>query len=134
MRDAGVEIAFHSHTQRNLASLPLQELTNDLSAGLFIFERELGCRPKFLALPYGGYDTATPAVLSTLRGFDLEFILATHVGRALLPGDQLLFPRLLVYQQDNLATFQHKLFGGYDWLRPLTRLIHLTRLDSSHRY
>ena len=134
MRDAGVEIAFHSHTHRNLALFPPQELTNDLSTGLFIFERELGYRPKFLALPYGGYETCTPTVLETLKGFGVEFVFTTHLGRALLPCNQLLFPRLVVYQQDDLTTFQHKLFGGYDWLEPLYRLIHLTGLDRSHRY
>jgi peptidoglycan/xylan/chitin deacetylase (PgdA/CDA1 family) len=134
MRDEGVEIALHSHTHPDFALLAPQELAQEIATGIKIFTKELGYRPKFFALPYGGYYTSRPAVLEILRGFGLEFIFSTHIGRPRLPCPRPVFPRLQVLQQDDLAVFQRKLDGGYDWLGPIHCLIQLAGLDRSHRY
>jgi peptidoglycan/xylan/chitin deacetylase (PgdA/CDA1 family) len=134
MRDDGVEIALHSHAHRDFALLDPRELAQEITTGIDIFTKELGYRPKFFALPYGGYYTSTPAVLEILKGFGLEFIFSTHIGRPRLPCPRLVFPRLQILQQDDLAVFQRKLDGGYDWLGPIYRLIQLTGLDRPHRY
>lgn len=122
MKDGGVHFGCHSHSHRNLVLLTAGELAADLARGLERFERRWGYRPRFFALPYGWHDDYTPETITTLRQFNLEFIFGTHLGRARLPCHQSVLPRLGVYQSDDLATFQRKLFGAYDWLDPI-RLI-----------
>lgn len=124
MKEAGVEIALHSHAHGDFALLPPQELADDIATGLNIFESNLGYRPQGFALPYGGYHTFTLPILEILQGFGLEFIFSTQIGRPRLPHQRRVFPRLLVYQQDNLTNFQHKLYGAYDWLGKILRLEH----------
>jgi peptidoglycan/xylan/chitin deacetylase (PgdA/CDA1 family) len=129
MKGAGVHFGFHSHFHRNLAHLPSGDLAADLAGGLEMFERRWGYRPKFFAIPYGWYDAYTPETITVLRQLNLEIILGTHFGRARLPCRQPVLPRLPIYQSDDLATFQRKLFGAYDWLGPL-HLIQHKMLDS----
>jgi len=128
MQHSGVEIGFHSHRHRKLALLPPEEIATDIATGLEVFARELGYRPKFFALPYGWYDSYTPEVIRTLQRFNLQLIFATHLDRAPLPSDAWIFPRIVVLQQDNLATFQRKLFGAHDWPAHLRRLKNLTQV------
>jgi peptidoglycan/xylan/chitin deacetylase (PgdA/CDA1 family) len=122
MQDAGVHLGFHSHHHRILALQPPAEIAADVANGLKLFERRLGHRPRFFALPYGWYDSYTPATITALRQLNLEFIFGTHLGRARLPCNLPVLPRLLIYQSDDLATFQRKLAGAYDWLEPWRRM------------
>lgn len=124
MRAAGVQIGFHSHSHRNLALLTPEELGSDIATGLAILERELGERPGCFALPYGWYDSYNPEVLAVLKNFGLDLIFAAHPGRFQPPAAEPVCPRLTIYQDDSLATFQRKIFGGYDWLEPILRLKH----------
>jgi peptidoglycan/xylan/chitin deacetylase (PgdA/CDA1 family) len=119
MRDAGVHFGFHGHSHRNLALLPAGDLAADLAVGLEMFERSWGYRPQSFAIPYGSSDSYTSETVSVLRQFNLECIFGTHPGRAWLPCHQPVLPRLGIYQSDDLATFQRKLFGAYDWLDPI---------------
>lgn len=128
MRESGTQIGFHSHRHRRLPLLTQEELVNDITTGLGVFESNLGYRPRFFALPYGGYDSYNSQVIAALQGFALDFIFTTHSGRARIPSAQTIFPRFLVYQQDNLVLFQRKILGGYDWLGPIEWLEHLTRV------
>lgn len=122
MQAAGTHFGFHSHSHRNLALQPLAEIAADIANGLELFERRLGYRPRFFALPYGWYDAYTRETITTLRQFNLEFIFGTHLGRARLPCAPSVLPRLSIYQSDDLATFQRKLTGAYDWLEPLRKI------------
>jgi peptidoglycan/xylan/chitin deacetylase (PgdA/CDA1 family) len=116
MRDAGVEIGFHSHGHRNLARLTPVELAEDIDTGVAIFQKRLGNRPAFFALPYGCYGSYSSEVTAFLRRFEPEVIFSTHMGRARLPSDRLIFPRHCVHQADNLDAFHRKLLGAYDWV------------------
>lgn len=122
MKDAGVHFGFHSHSHRNLALLPPGDLAADLAGGLEMFERRWGYRPPFFAIPYGWYEDYTPETITTLGQLNLEFIFGTHLGRARLPCHQLVLPRLVINQSDELGTFKRKLFGAYDWLEPTRRI------------
>jgi peptidoglycan/xylan/chitin deacetylase (PgdA/CDA1 family) len=124
MRDAGVHFGFHSHSHRNLALLSPKDLAADLAGGLEMFERRWGCRPPFFAIPYGWYDDYTPETITTLGQLPMECIFGTHFGRARLPCHQSVLPRLVIHQSDDLACFQRKLFGAYDWIEPLRRIKH----------
>jgi peptidoglycan/xylan/chitin deacetylase (PgdA/CDA1 family) len=128
MQDSGVEIGFHGHGHRNMASLTAEEITADIAAGITVFERQLGYRPQFFAFPYGGYDSYNPEVVGVIRRFGLDFMFAAHLGRARFPSAPTVLPRLPIYQEDNLAVFQRKIFGGYDWVGQIQRLEHLMRL------
>jgi peptidoglycan/xylan/chitin deacetylase (PgdA/CDA1 family) len=124
MKDAGVHFGFHSHSHRNLALLPPKDLAADLAGSLEMFERRWGYRPRFFALPYGWYDDYTPETKTILRQLNLEFIFGTHRGLARLPCRQSVLPRLGICQSDDLASFQRKLFGAYDWLGLLSLIKH----------
>ncbi len=127
MKEAGVQIGFHSHSHRNLALLTPGEMVNDIATGVSIWERELGDRPKFFALPYGWYDSYTPEVIAILKNFGLELIFTAHLGRFHRFGDQPVCPRISIYQEDNLEVFQRKLLGAYDWLGQIQRGEHMMR-------
>jgi peptidoglycan/xylan/chitin deacetylase (PgdA/CDA1 family) len=115
MQDSGVQIGFHSHNHRNMALLTPQELVTDTISGLGVMERELGQRPRFFAFPYGFYQHYTPQVISSLTSLGIDLIFAAHPGLTKLPSRQLLFPRIAILQQDDLATFRQKIWGAYDW-------------------
>ena len=122
MQASGVSLGFHGHHHRLLARPSPAELTADISAGLAVFEKELGYRPKFFALPYGWSDSYNREVIRALQKFDFDFIFTTHLGRVRLPFNRSTCPRIVIWQQDDLATFQRKLYGAYDWLEKMRRL------------
>lgn len=119
MWQLGVSLGLHGHTHRNLAFLSSQEIMAEIVAGLEVFQKRLDLRPRFLALPYGGYESNLPEIANLLQNFGLRFIFTTVLGRASIPSLFPLFPRLLIYQQDSLEVFQRKVFGAYDWLERL---------------
>ena len=127
MQDAGVNIGFHSHSHHRLASLTSQELIADTTAGLAIMERELGQRPRFFSLPYGGYNDYNPRVISVLKSLGLDLIFVAHPGRVRLPSRQPVFPRIQISQQDNLATFRQKIWGVYDWWGEYLQIKHVIK-------
>jgi len=122
MQESGVQIGLHSYSHRNLALLKPEEIVADIGTGLAIMERELGQRPKYFALPYGWYDHYTSEIISILQSFSLELIFAAHLGRARLPSTQPVVPRILISHQDDMAIFQQKLFGAYDYWEQTRRM------------
>ena len=116
MRQDGVQLGLHSHSHRRFELLTPQEIVADIRRALEVFHQALGFRPSFFALPYGVYESAAPHIISLLQGLHLPFIFTTKLGRAVVPSDNGVFPRIVIHQQDNLAGFQRKLFGAYDWL------------------
>lgn len=121
MKESGVQIGFHSHSHRNLALLSPEELATDIETGLSILQRELGYRPGCFALPYGWYDSYNSEVISILKNFGMHTIFACHLGKFQTPATQPAYPRLSIYQEDDLSVFQRKLLGAYDWLARLER-------------
>jgi peptidoglycan/xylan/chitin deacetylase (PgdA/CDA1 family) len=121
MHESGVEIGFHSHSHRNLALLSPAELATDIATGLLILQRELGYRPGCFALPYGWYDSYNSEVISILRNYGMPTIFSCHLGRSQISAPQPAYPRLTIYQEDDLSVFQRKLWGAYDWLARLER-------------
>jgi len=124
MQAAGVQHGFHSHSHRNLALLTPDALGEDIGAGLAVMERELGQRPRYFALPYGFYHDYTPAIIDTLKHFQLELIFGTHYGRAQLPSTRQVFPRISITAGDDMMIFQQKIFGMYDWFESVQTLSH----------
>ena len=123
----GVQIGFHSHRHQNLALLPPEALQADIDAGLRVFEKQLGLRPRCFALPYGGYDSYTEDVIRRVRESGFDLIFSTHPGRARLPSEGYIFPRLEIFQRDSLAAFQRKLSGAWDWWGKVRRINYLAR-------
>jgi peptidoglycan/xylan/chitin deacetylase (PgdA/CDA1 family) len=121
MHDSGVQMGFHSHSHRNLALLPPSELATDIATGLLILQRELGYRPGCFALPYGWYDSYNSEVLSILKNFGIHTVFACHLGSSRTHMPQPAYPRLTIYQEDDLDVFQRKLHGAYDWLARVER-------------
>jgi len=117
MINCGIEIGFHSHLHHNYAFLRPDEISRDVATGLGALKQHLGCRSKFIALPYGGYESYIHKIAPILKSHDLDFVFTNRFGRALLPAEQMVFPRMSVHQRDNLFIFHRKLLGAYDWLK-----------------
>jgi peptidoglycan/xylan/chitin deacetylase (PgdA/CDA1 family) len=122
MKNAGAGIGFHSHYHRNLALLTPKEIVDDITTGQGIFKRRIGYEPREFALPYGGYEEYTLKTLAILRHLSMELIFTTNLGRVRLPSNQHVFSRIVVYPQDDLATFKRKLLGAYDWLESIQQI------------
>ncbi len=130
MHESGVQMGFHSHGHRNLVLLSPEELATDIATGLSILQQELGYRPGCFALPYGWHDSYNSEIISILKNFGMHTIIACHLGMFQTPATQPVYPRLAIYQEDDLRAFQRKLLGAYDWLARLQRWEHRVR---SHR-
>jgi peptidoglycan/xylan/chitin deacetylase (PgdA/CDA1 family) len=128
MHRAGVHLGLHGHSHHNLAFLPEGRIIREAQTGAKVFQEHLGFRPEYFALPYGGYEANVPEVLAALQQGGMRFVFTTLLGRARLPSAAPIFPRLLIYQQDNLEVFRRKLFGAYDWLEPAGHLLHRGRV------
>jgi peptidoglycan/xylan/chitin deacetylase (PgdA/CDA1 family) len=128
MHNFGVGIGLHSHTHRNFARLTPSEKIYEIETGLALFKKKLGFSPQFYALPYGGYDSLTPEIIKLLRKYDQLLIFGTHIGRTRLPTTQVTFPRISIFQHDNLVTFRHKIMGSYDWLGTLCQFFSKVQL------
>jgi len=126
-QQGGNQIGLHGHAHRKLACLSKRGLNAEVTAGVRAFEGGLGYRPRFFAPPYGWYDDYHRDIVRTLQGCGLDFIFGTHWGRALLPTDQPVFPRLTIWAGDDLDTFSRKILGPYDWLGKFCRVMFLLR-------
>jgi peptidoglycan/xylan/chitin deacetylase (PgdA/CDA1 family) len=116
MAENGVGIGFHSHGHRNFGQMTAAEVTEDLATGLRLFDRRLGLHPRAFAFPGGGSGTYNAEIVSLLRNHGLELLFTTRLGRTHLGSDEVLFSRLVIYQDDDLEVFGRKLLGAYDWL------------------
>jgi peptidoglycan/xylan/chitin deacetylase (PgdA/CDA1 family) len=116
MAECGVGIGFHSHSHGNFGQMTTAEMAKDVARGLNLIEARSGLRPKTFAFPGGSSGSYNSAAVSLIKGFGLQLLFTTHLGRTRLGGRGHLFSRLVIYQEDDLEVFQRKLFGGYDWL------------------
>jgi peptidoglycan/xylan/chitin deacetylase (PgdA/CDA1 family) len=116
MTDSGVGIGFHSHTHRNYGRMTAVEIAEDLATGLSLLESRVNLYPRAFAFPGGSSGTYNSEVVSFLRSRGLKLLFTTHLGRTRLGSDEILFSRLVIYQDDDLEVFRRKLFGAYDWL------------------
>lgn len=124
MSQAGVYLGFHGHTHRNPAFLSAADLEKDITEGMEVFRKELGYRPEYFALPYGGHEPNLPETAAFLEKLGMSFIFTTMWGRARVPSHNRIFPRISIYQQDSLETFRRKLLGACDWVGAAEQLLH----------
>jgi peptidoglycan/xylan/chitin deacetylase (PgdA/CDA1 family) len=124
MREDGIGIGLHGHSHRNFARLGPEEIEAEIASGQAAFKERLGMTSEFFALPYGWHDSYRPETLLLFKRFQVNYLFGTHMGRVRLPRLPEILPRLLIYQQDSLETFQHKLRGAYDFIEPLRLFWH----------
>lgn len=124
MNRAGVELGLHGHSHRNLSLLSRQEVVRDVTSGIRLFQERLGYCPRFFSLPYGGHETNTPEIAALVQEMGFAFIFTILKGRVSLPTKDAVFPRISILQQDSVDAFQLKVFGAYDWLGIVERLLH----------
>lgn len=131
MRAAGVELGFHSHAHRNLGQLSVAAVDADATAGMSLFQRHLGFRPRFFAYPFGHYGSYSRAATSILESHGLEMFFTTELGRTAPRDFQGTVSRIVVHPEDDAASFRRKVFGGYDWLGGIRRLRYSVRTPVS---
>ncbi len=112
----GVEFGLHGHRHIRLSRLMPDELRADFQTASQLFATQLNVRPRFFALPEGTYGSYNQSVMHELHTQGVSLIFTTHMGRTSLTQPGGLCARIVVHQEDDLETFERKLYGAYDWL------------------
>ena len=114
LRDAGWEVASHSHGHRDLAALGDAELIEELRGSREDCEREIGCPCLSLAYPFSSYDERVKRVASE-SGYEAAVILdselavpARSVSFAAAGPDRLELLRAGIYRHDSWPRFRFK--------------------------
>jgi peptidoglycan/xylan/chitin deacetylase (PgdA/CDA1 family) len=128
MAASNLEIGFHSHSHTQLSALSQDELKHDLAIGLSLCEHAIGHRPRYFALPEGTYESYNNKVLEVIQRYGAELIFTTRLGRTRLGGACNFISRIVIHQEDDLSTFERKLFGAYDWLGNLRHVAQIARV------
>ena len=110
-------IGLHSYSHPRLQNLNKNQIIEDTTKALNIFEKNLGFKPTVYAYPYGEY---TPRVLNTLKNsFDFRAILNQNSGSITKVTDSFDIPRIALVGKVNL---KHKLrYKSFNvkWQEPL---------------
>lgn len=118
----GAGIGLHGHTHRNMALVPMEELSHDIDVAVRAFKQELNKQPLGLALPYGGPTAYSDGVLRIMRAHGLDLVFGTITGRSRIPHPQMPISRLVVHCDDTVAALSRMLRGACDWVGDLRRL------------
>ncbi len=71
------EVQLHSHAHKDLTKLTADELKKDTAEGVSSFEKNMGYKPKFYAIPFGVYNLA---VKNSLKASGFEAIMTVDAG------------------------------------------------------
>jgi peptidoglycan/xylan/chitin deacetylase (PgdA/CDA1 family) len=119
LRGAGVEFGSHTMTHPRLRDLSIPEVEKELRCSKETIEDKLGVAISSFSYPYAFPETL-PQFVGELRQVllrcDYGVGVSTVIGAATAADDRYFLRRLPVNSADDLALFQAKLEGGYDWL------------------
>jgi peptidoglycan/xylan/chitin deacetylase (PgdA/CDA1 family) len=126
LHSQGISIGSHTITHPELKLLEQDEVENELSGSKKSLEDALGAPVKSFAYPFA-FPEADRGFVSRLANLlnecGYENGVTTILGTAQPGANRFFLPRLPVNTWDDLAFFQAKLEGGYDWLH-LPQSIH----------
>ncbi len=117
---SGIELGSHSASHRRLVDLPLHELAQELRASKQSLQDITGKAVHSFSYPYRfpqQNQAFTNTLAELLKEAGYRSGVTTTLGRAVAADDPLFLPRLPVNDCDDLALFDAKLQGHYDWLR-----------------
>jgi len=95
------EIALHSFKHPNLTELNETEVTTDTKNAFDIFTKEMGCKPKYYAYPFGKYNHKVKDILTK---FGFEAIVNTDGGAVDYYYDPLNLDRIAMNNSSNIAS------------------------------
>ena len=124
MKRLGVGVGLHGHRHRNLATIEYADVRSDLECAVKLFTEQVGGSPWAFALPYGSVGQYNRGVLKALENCGFEMIFSTISGRARPARGRrrsLLIPRITIHQDEDLGSFELKVFGARDWLESVQR-------------
>jgi peptidoglycan/xylan/chitin deacetylase (PgdA/CDA1 family) len=132
LRDAGCGLGFHSHLHRDFSELDESEIKQDIDRGLARFREQVGFTPVGFAFPQGTELSCPGTACDLLRRNDIPLLFSTKLARSTVPLKGLVSPRILIYEQDDLAIFVLKLKGAYDWLGTARAFYQKRRMSRAH--
>jgi peptidoglycan/xylan/chitin deacetylase (PgdA/CDA1 family) len=115
----GVSFGSHTVNHPQLRQLSFPAINHEIGDSKKTIEDKLGCTVDSFAYPYAFPQTDTAfrqRLRESLREAGYQHGVCTLVGRANCNSDPLFMERLPVNSCDDLALFQAKLAGSYDWV------------------
>lgn len=126
LHKAGIEFGSHTISHPILAELDWLEVKKEVSVSKDEIESHLGARTDSFAYPYA-FPEANKGFVNCFRQLLMDAgyhsCATTRIGTARHGDDLLQIKRLPVNSSDDLALFQAKLMGAYDWLARPQRII-----------
>lgn len=114
MKQEGVVMGFHGHLHQKMARLNSEQLDRDFEEGLSIFMKNMNSDCSYLAFPHGSVESYNEESVRVAQQYGMQRIFTTQLTRTPVDTNPTLIARIVVHQEDDLATFEHKLFGVYD--------------------
>lgn len=117
-----IVLASHGTRHRKLASLPAEELEEELRQSKSCLEEITGQKVDLVSYPHGSYDSRvleTQTRLGYRLGFSIE-----PIAR---PGPPEIYGRMVVEPSDWRLEFALKAAGAYEWLFHYSRLVRQLR-------
>lgn len=115
----GVRFGSHTVSHPELERLDAEQIDREVSQSKQTLEDKLGVPVKTFAYPYAFPEhnkAFTRRLAEILKSHGYEAGVSTVIGRARGTDNPFFLPRLPINTWDDLALFQAKLEGGYDWL------------------
>lgn len=119
LHSCGVRFGSHTVSHPELETLDEKQIDEEVGQSKKTLEDKLGVPIKTFAYPYAFPEHNKPfarRLAEILESHGYELGVSTIIGRARNTDNPFLLPRLPVNTWDDLALFQAKLQGGYDWL------------------
>ena len=119
LQACGVRFGSHTVSHPELERLDDKQVSREVSQSRQTLEDKLGIPIKAFAYPYAFPEhnkAFTRRLGGILESHGYEVGVSTVIGRARSTDNPFFLPRLPINTWDDLALFQAKLEGGYDWL------------------
>jgi glycosyltransferase involved in cell wall biosynthesis/peptidoglycan/xylan/chitin deacetylase (PgdA/CDA1 family) len=119
MHRAGMEIAAHTHTHRNLGRLPEEDARREISQSKQVLEEMIGAAVRSFAYPFGKrqiHYTSRTVDLVRESGYCGAGSVAFRGVTARAAVRVFEVPRFFVTRGDTPRSFRQKMVGHFDWL------------------
>ena len=119
LKAEGVGIGFHGHSHRKLAQMTIEEIALEFELGRGLYHQETNYEMRHFAFPHGTYDSYDSERVALISSLGIQLQFSTRLSRTPVDAKEALISRLVIHQEDDLETYQLKLFGAYEWLGAL---------------
>lgn len=125
LHESGISIGSHTETHPEVRFMKPAQIDDEIGRSKQTIEQRIGAAVRSFSYPYAFPETnrSLKSFLShTLEKYGYENGVSTILGTVRPTSDHFFLPRIPVNTWDDLAFFQAKLSGAYDWLRFPQRL------------